>query len=39
MMVSPPPSRETPVVTPKRSRSNAASLASARQNSGVDATV
>ena len=36
-IVSPPPSSDTPVVTPKRSRSRAASRASARQNSGVEA--
>ena len=33
------PSSDTPVVTPKRSRSSAARRASARQNSGVEATV
>ena len=38
-IVSPPPSSDTPVVTPKRSRSSAARRASARQNSGVEATV
>ena len=39
MIVSPPPSSETPVVTPNRSRSSAASCASACQNSGGEAVV
>ena len=39
MIVSPPPSSDTPQVTPKRSRSSAASRASAYQKSGVEPVV